>query len=113
MKHGCPNERVSTKPGAIHSEEFEERFPLLATATKDLRSAAYSDLARHGAAPGVTDTLLLADAVGVGRALAPVATRHLLLTTQATSRGEVTSPEAPLRLLFAGPFGQLLSDLEH
>lgn len=98
------------------SEEFETRFPALASATTDERAAARATMTGSGEVqPPAASQPLLADAVGIARSLVPedhTPTMHVESLRPPPGTGAGTDLSNRLKTLlyvFPGPFGELLA----
>jgi|GEM_PF-4311923 len=104
--------------------QFLRRFPNLATATRGHRQEAFNLLISRDITPASGDLHLLADAVGVAHALtandAPSSrhSEHVTKMDESAIAGSGTfqaaeeSQSSAASMLFTGPFGKFLSNLE-
>jgi len=103
---------------------FEHRFPIVASHTVNHRQHAFDLLTSRGGTPDTGQRQLLADAVGVARALAPYIDLNRVRTDtlevgqmaphgaahdRAASHEAASTYSSPL---FSGPFGDFLAHLE-
>jgi hypothetical protein len=119
---------VGTSPKTLQLNShvgFERRFPFLAGATVSHRSSAYEQLNSRSRRTKASNRRLLADAVGVARALGPddtlrtmsssnegITNYSLRIETGGNRRTEPILPTTSMSLLFPGAFGDLLRELE-